>query len=560
MKVLSIAFAMTIIVSGALICSADTYIQGEVYGTWTQAQSPFYVVGNLSVTSGNTLTIEPGVVVEFLGNYSIEVDGLVMAQGTEEDSIIFTGSEQWLPWNGISYINNPEMSVFQYCLFEDVDRYPDGYGGAFYVFDSPIQVEHCTFRDNRANRGAAMYVYLNYVSFRYNVCYDNQVAHHGGAINFGVDEESIVERCVFYNNDADGNTGGAIYFYNNDCPVNHCTFVGNSAAAVLSYGSTSSEFKNCIFWDNPVGSAASIVYSDVQGGWPGTGNIDADPMFVDPANEDYHLMLGSPCIDAGDPNSPLDPDGTIADMGAYFFDQIGFEPGELTVYFDAVDPPVIIPSEGGSFDYTADILCSESGYAFFDAWTELVLPDGQTMSPIALRQGRFINAGDSMHYDFELYVSTWAQPGIYEYWAKLGEYPDSVYASDFFEFEKLPADGIVPQQAEAYATISGGWLTEEETFPLPAMKAVLPKTMLINCAPNPFNPETNLEFSLPVSGMASLTVYDLSGRTVTTLLDREMQAGWHEVSFDGSHLASGIYFAVLKAGEISSTQRLLLLK
>ncbi|MFC1898629.1 FlgD immunoglobulin-like domain containing protein [Candidatus Cloacimonadota bacterium] len=54
---------------------------------------------------------------------------------------------------------------------------------------------------------------------------------------------------------------------------------------------------------------------------PGTGEIHEDPSFVDPFYGDYHLQVDSPCIDAGDPGSPLDPDGTIADMGALYFPQ-----------------------------------------------------------------------------------------------------------------------------------------------------------------------------------------------------------------------------------------------
>ncbi|OGM12201.1 hypothetical protein A2Z22_05230 [Candidatus Woesebacteria bacterium RBG_16_34_12] len=65
-----------------------------------------------------------------------------------------------------------------------------------------------------------------------------------------------------------------------------------------------------------------IDYSLIQGGWPDTssvGILDTDPLFVDFLNGDYHLTSSSPAIDSGDPNSPLDPDGSRADMGAYPF-------------------------------------------------------------------------------------------------------------------------------------------------------------------------------------------------------------------------------------------------
>jgi len=62
-----------------------------------------------------------------------------------------------------------------------------------------------------------------------------------------------------------------------------------------------------------------IDYSDVGESWPGTGNLNEDPLFAAPAANDYHLLVGSPCIDAGDPASPLDPDGTRTDMGFYPF-------------------------------------------------------------------------------------------------------------------------------------------------------------------------------------------------------------------------------------------------
>ena len=63
----------------------------------------------------------------------------------------------------------------------------------------------------------------------------------------------------------------------------------------------------------------------------GEGNISEDPQF----NDDYTLQSTSPCLDTGDPNSPLDPDGTTADMGAYYFHQEPGCPGQCTQEFDA---------------------------------------------------------------------------------------------------------------------------------------------------------------------------------------------------------------------------------
>ncbi len=99
----------------------------------------------------------------------------------------------------------------------------------------------------------------------------------------------------------------------------NCTVADNVFAGILLLDSTLS-VKDSISWNRVLTDpeqAATITYTDVYGGYIGEGNINADPLFV--GNGDYHLTEDSPCIDAGDPNSPQDPDGTRADMGAYYF-------------------------------------------------------------------------------------------------------------------------------------------------------------------------------------------------------------------------------------------------
>ncbi len=153
-------------------------------------------------------------------------------------------------------------------------------------------------------------------------------------------------------------TGGGINA-NGEITAVNCTFALNSATNgnALFLGPSVVAMTNCILWDggNEISNndgSITINYTDVQGGWPGTGNIDADPLFVDDASGDLHLSAGSPCIDAGNnfavpffittdldgnPRFVDDPatkdtgfgDPPIVDMGAYEFQVVAPCPWDL---------------------------------------------------------------------------------------------------------------------------------------------------------------------------------------------------------------------------------------
>ena len=78
--------------------------------------------------------------------------------------------------------------------------------------------------------------------------------------------------------------------------------------------------------------------------------------------------------------------------------------------------------------------------------------------------------------------------------------------------------------------------------------------------PNPFNPTTTINFQIPQDANVSLTVYDVLGAKVATLVDGQMQAGAHRVDFNASNLATGAYFYRLEAGDFVSVKKMLLLK
>lgn len=89
----------------------------------------------------------------------------------------------------------------------------------------------------------------------------------------------------------------------------------------------------------------------------------------------------------------------------------------------------------------------------------------------------------------------------------------------------------------------------------------LPETFsLLQNYPNPFNPRTTIEFSLAKSGYTSLIVYDILGKPVATLVNGELQAGYHTINFNASNLSAGVYFYSLNSGDFSSAKKLILLK
>ncbi len=78
--------------------------------------------------------------------------------------------------------------------------------------------------------------------------------------------------------------------------------------------------------------------------------------------------------------------------------------------------------------------------------------------------------------------------------------------------------------------------------------------------PNPFNPSTSIKFSVPSDGLVTLKVSDVTGKEITKLVDGNIEQGEHEVIFNASHLASGVYFYKLTSGSFTEVKKMILLK
>ncbi|MGA9120788.1 MAG: T9SS type A sorting domain-containing protein [Bacteroidota bacterium] len=127
---------------------------------------------------------------------------------------------------------------------------------------------------------------------------------------------------------------------------------------------------------------------------------------------------------------------------------------------------------------------------------------------------------------------------------------------------------------KSFPTIYSGWTaqaaTEDQTITDLLTNGItgvvqegvaVPQTFeLSQNYPNPFNPVTTIKYSIPQSGSVSLKVYDVLGREVATLFEGAQRAGNYTVQFDGTKLASGIYFYTLQAGNASTTKKMVFMK
>lgn len=230
-------------------------------------------------------------------------------------------------------------------------------------------------------------------------------------------------------------------------------------------------------------------------------------------------------------------------------------PPPLTVTLIPYDPPIIIPASGGSFDYNIEGENTELFMVNCDVWCDVTLPNGTIYGPVMGPVNINIPGSVAINRDRTQEVPAGAPAGIYSYNAYIGIYPDSVTDSDAFSFEKLETGDLADWINEW--TNSGQpfdeWIVQS-TENLPTEFAVF------GAYPNPFNPSTTINFSLPQASKVHLAVYDISGRLVTTLVDDWREAGTHEVSFNGSNLPSGIYIYRLRAGDFTAIRKMILMK
>jgi hypothetical protein len=242
-------------------------------------------------------------------------------------------------------------------------------------------IDRCTFINNtsfgteESSEGGGLCLFFLSPATVTNCVFIGNFSEYGGGLSCALSDATIVN-CLFVGNTAAIGGGGVASDVSNprliNCTItdNSAGFFGGGAAGITQVLESHLIIENCIIWnDSPneiavlLGSA-TVSYSDVEGGWSGVGNIDADPQFVGTTLTtpgDYRLTSSSPCIDAAD-NTAVPPDATDLDDDGDTAEPIPYDLDESPRFVDDPDTPdtgLGVPPIVDMGAYEFQVLCPE---------------------------------------------------------------------------------------------------------------------------------------------------------------------------------------------------------
>jgi hypothetical protein len=230
-------------------------------------------------------------------------------------------------------------------------------GGGIYILNSSPVINNCNIEYNNAYDGGGIYCGNSSPIISNCIIRWNTASRYGGGVYSYYGSDPILNNCVISYNTADYGAGICSYGFGTDPEVINCTFSMNSAGAsggggIACLNNSSPTVINSILWnDSPdeiYSGTPTVSYCNVQGGYPGEGNIDQDPLFVDMLNGDFHITSNSPCIDNGTNDAPLSSTDFEGDPRKCDGDGNGSEIVDMgsDEYCDEAPPKIVIKANG----------------------------------------------------------------------------------------------------------------------------------------------------------------------------------------------------------------------
>jgi hypothetical protein len=342
-----------------LLWIQTTFGQLQLSGPLSGTRGPgeYAVVDTIYVNAGDSLTLAPGCTLTFESAFPFEIYGTLLAEGMENDSIIFTTEQSGVNrWRGLRFYNSSSSgSRLAYCVIEGAAATGDwpswSGGGMFFYNNASPTILHSTIRNNTAERdGGGVCCDRSSPDFMYCTISNNRVDGRGGGVFCYSSSPNFTSCTIVSNSDRVGDDRrGGVYCQNSSPTFNSTIMAFSEGADIYFNNSAGTQMEYCDIFgdstggivfesDNPSHGPAGIgqlAATNLNGdSCDAYSNIFLDPMLVNTATRDFHLLEGSPCIDAGDTLGWPDPDATYPDIGAFYFHQ---EPPDYSISPDSLD-------------------------------------------------------------------------------------------------------------------------------------------------------------------------------------------------------------------------------
>jgi len=290
----------------SLNINAQTNISGgNVFGKWTKANSPYRINGNITIPKDSTLSIEPGVSVQFGPRKHLKVDGRILALGKAKstDSIWFTrqNTHDTNYWRGIKFINTSnsnDTSIFKYCVFTHCKNPYDsswlGKGGCISIFGyGKVKVAYSSFYKNEVGDGAGIFItnksfakisgctFKNNASSLYyywdGTFFQPISGNRGSAIYVFNNSNVLIDSCIFKNNlrgiqyqpqpsinyeSSTVHISGSTYFGTKAyATITNSVFDGNEGIMLYADDRAVVNVNNCSFINAPKDKSLYVIFS-----------------------------------------------------------------------------------------------------------------------------------------------------------------------------------------------------------------------------------------------------------------------------------------------------------